>query len=656
MIRSEELDRESYQDIVNHAITSIPGIMPEWTNYNESEPGIMLTELLAYYTEVQQYHLNVLHRGHYQRYLKLLGERCMPVTPSRTYLQISGSGWLEKRAVFYADTIPFETEYGFHVQDNLITSICSGKTDMENHDILLSSEQTKYVFYPFDAENKEFYIYLKNKPVCKDFISIYFEIQPMENCAQITDDFIEYIRFHVQVNGSAADRGAEVVADNTKGFARSGTIVIRISENIEPDEKGYGIHFVIDEGDYPVYPVFTNVLLNVVPAVQTYSYAECQIYTYEQLSNMIMGRKIDALYGVDGERRIFETDWKESGGRIQFSKKSFDRYEAHFYKGECKDAEKRYLGEAYGLCNYRIKYDRPDCMEESMKLYVLEESGLYAWERVDDFDASTKYSRHFVYDALKCEFLFGDGENGMPPEGKIYLVGCKTTLGVLGNVKNGMVNSYIDLTGLHGVNILPSKGGNYQEKYDDSFLRIRQSLSSLDCCITLRDYEEAVRKTPGVPIRRIHAYLSEENDNWINIAVECPGQEKQFNEGCLKNLKQYIEPRKMVGTKVEFIVPQYTGIHIYLDMTTNLYYSNIRVMTEEAIRKYFDSDRVGFGDVISHSRLSKYIYSLEWVESIKSLEISVHGNRARVLGNKDIQLMNQCLPYVEQIHIGIRNS
>lgn len=656
MLKPEELDGESYKDIVNHAVASIAGIMPEWTNYNESDPGIMLIELLAYYTEVQQYHLNVLHRGHYKRYLKLLGERPLSPAPSRTYLQITGSGWVEKRTAFYADEIPFETEYGFHVQDNLVTSICSGETSVENQDIMLSSEQTKYVFYPFGSGDKSFVIYFKDRLGQGDFVSLYFEIQPMENCAEITEEFIDYVKFHVKIQGAFVDYGAKVVKDGTKGFARSGTILLKITGCMESSERGYGLWFFIDGGDYPVYPVITNVLLNVVPAVQTYSYAECEVYTKEQLLNMPMERSMDALYGIDGEKRVLLTDWTEHDFFIQLSEEGFEKYEAHFYKGECKKEEGRFLGEAHGLCNYRVKYDRPGCMEDAMKLYVLEEDGWYAWERTEDFDASEKCSRHFVYDAEKCEFLFGDGIKGMPPAGKLYLAGCQTTLGVLGNIKNGMEAFSLDVEGLHGVNIVPSKGGTKQESYEDSFLRIQKNLSAPDCCVTLRDYEEAVKKTPGVPIKRVHAYLSEENDNWIKIAVECLGQSGQQTEGCFNNIRHYIEPRRMIGTKVEFVAPQYTGLHIYLDMTANLYYENTRALTEDAVKKYFDSDRVGFGDVISHSRLSKYIYSLGWVESVKNLEISVQGNKARILGNKDIRLMDQCLPYVEQVHIIIRKK
>lgn len=57
-IKLPNLDDRTFADLVAEAHTLIPVHAPEWTNHNESDPGITLVELFAYLTEMQIYRLN----------------------------------------------------------------------------------------------------------------------------------------------------------------------------------------------------------------------------------------------------------------------------------------------------------------------------------------------------------------------------------------------------------------------------------------------------------------------------------------------------------------------------------------------------------------------------------------------------------------------
>ena len=52
-----KLDNRQYQDLVNEALARIPVYTPEWTNFNQSDPGVTLIELFAFLTE------NLLYRA-----------------------------------------------------------------------------------------------------------------------------------------------------------------------------------------------------------------------------------------------------------------------------------------------------------------------------------------------------------------------------------------------------------------------------------------------------------------------------------------------------------------------------------------------------------------------------------------------------------------
>jgi hypothetical protein len=66
------LDDRTYADLVDEAWGRIPGLYPEWTDHNPTDPGIVLVELLAWLTEMVMYRLNRLPAANYQVFLKLL--------------------------------------------------------------------------------------------------------------------------------------------------------------------------------------------------------------------------------------------------------------------------------------------------------------------------------------------------------------------------------------------------------------------------------------------------------------------------------------------------------------------------------------------------------------------------------------------------------
>lgn len=71
-LETQNLDDRSYADLVEEGLSMIPRYARDWTNHNASDPGIMLVELLAYYTEILVYRLNRISRESRIRFLRLL--------------------------------------------------------------------------------------------------------------------------------------------------------------------------------------------------------------------------------------------------------------------------------------------------------------------------------------------------------------------------------------------------------------------------------------------------------------------------------------------------------------------------------------------------------------------------------------------------------
>jgi len=66
------LDDRSYADLTAQAQALIPSLDPAWTNYNPSDPGITLVELLAWLTEMLLFQVNQVPPASTEKFLKLL--------------------------------------------------------------------------------------------------------------------------------------------------------------------------------------------------------------------------------------------------------------------------------------------------------------------------------------------------------------------------------------------------------------------------------------------------------------------------------------------------------------------------------------------------------------------------------------------------------
>jgi hypothetical protein len=66
------LDDQSYADLVGQARTRIPGVLPQWTDHNPGDPGIVLVELLAWLTEMLLYQVDQIPPANVAAFLGLL--------------------------------------------------------------------------------------------------------------------------------------------------------------------------------------------------------------------------------------------------------------------------------------------------------------------------------------------------------------------------------------------------------------------------------------------------------------------------------------------------------------------------------------------------------------------------------------------------------
>ncbi|MDR1298697.1 MAG: baseplate J/gp47 family protein [Oscillospiraceae bacterium] len=88
MLKSINLDDQTFEEIMARALERLPKLAPSWTDYNAHDPGITVLELMAWYKEMQQYHLNFVGDRLWRKLLKLAGAPEPCDTAARCYVEI----------------------------------------------------------------------------------------------------------------------------------------------------------------------------------------------------------------------------------------------------------------------------------------------------------------------------------------------------------------------------------------------------------------------------------------------------------------------------------------------------------------------------------------------------------------------------------------
>ena len=117
-LQAPNLYDRTYADIIAEAKTLIPRYTPEWTNFNESDPGITLLELFAWMTDMIVYRLNQVPERNYIKFLQLLGIQVNPAAPASVDLTFT----LAKTPGLYSATIAPGTQVAASASGSRLSS------------------------------------------------------------------------------------------------------------------------------------------------------------------------------------------------------------------------------------------------------------------------------------------------------------------------------------------------------------------------------------------------------------------------------------------------------------------------------------------------------------------------------------------------------
>ncbi|MCI8484926.1 MAG: hypothetical protein HFH41_11395 [Lachnospiraceae bacterium] len=700
MFYNLNLDDRSYREIEEDAVFQIPGECPDWTNYNQSDPGIMLLGLLSWLKEIQQYQISQLGGWKRQKYLKLFGIKMGHIQPARGYvsvempvLSLKKNFSLRKGTRFFAGDMPFETvkKEWLHPIRLMGAYILCGKT-LDKYVNIGNDLGKKMRLYPFGEQPKEgnsccFVMDRAFRQQGQTVISfdICTDYEVMRN--PIGEDFISLAKLKWEYQSLEGWEELPVDFDTTYAFLQSGKIAFHLPGKMVEDEvyEAWQIRVTLVENDYDVAPLIENIHFNEIEVRQQYSccdYEEHQIAVTgaeEILSvrgSLYLAKKgqtelylkrregwipvsiVSKKEAEDGDVILyfFRPDWAEGEKELTCR---LAAYENEFW-------EKRKLARGDGFASQEYRLDLTGIVYDQFEIMVCDrqDGKFYTYRKVEDFDNSAPEDAVYVLDLAENKLIFGDCEHGMAPDGEIRLVRLKASDGRAGNIKAGKISECPEFPELLVKQYDMTLEGQDNETVEECYERLRLELRQIHRGVTDEDYETLVKQTPGLLIldskvispgagRGKRDALPENEISIVVRSLSYKEREDRLNDKYRKNLEQMLQKRKMIGTSIKIWNPEYVGISIFAEIVIKPQFTDAEDRIEEAVRDYLDEKSWEIGKTVSSSAIYGIIDILPCVQQARALSVEARGRGFRHLMNGDVQLPPNGLPYLKDLDIRV---
>jgi predicted phage baseplate assembly protein len=470
-LKAPTFDRP-FEEIYRELRSRIPRYNREWTNFNDSDPGITLLQLFAWLAEMTLHKMGDVPRKNYIKFAELLGLQLEPARPATVRLTFAAKAAeppspIAARSRYSAQVegsaaVVFETTQGLDVIGAPLSAM------------LVFADGAIVKIEPAIPATQPFYPFGRNSEIDN---ALYLGFKPNPNNLKPFPGKMRFLALRPasDTNGEARRVGQQnrdlkppvdlfweyrpkqdaawerlnVLQDETVAFTRDGYVDVAGPESIEPSiepavktlvpEPHYWIRIRLENNTYPV---------GRTPRLEYF-----------------LPNSVDAI-NLETESELF-------------------------------------LGVSSGRAGQTFDFPEPPIDPSSLVLEVRNNGVARQWKRVDDFFASTRHDEHFVLDATAGRVTFGDGKEGeIPPAGAdIVATTFRHGGGAAGNrVGPGAVKTMVtQVAGIEKVTNVRAATGGADEQTLDEFIRdAPRHLRSGGRAVTDRDFEAVAESINGV--------------------------------------------------------------------------------------------------------------------------------------------------------------
>lgn len=613
------LDDRNYSEILHDALARIPVHNPEWTNFNDSDPGVTMIQLFAFMTESILYRANQIPNRNRLKFLKLLGIPLRPAAAAKGFVTIRNErGPLEVQTLskgldVRAGQVRFRTTQGLDVlpieaRVFLKKPLPSAITDEEiaKEDLyralyadILEDEETVAAFYETVAmpqsEQDGQLPTVDLADTIDGCVWMALLARPGEDLDSVRE-LIANRTLTIGVMPRLSDEGIVVEPGmETRNEALSPTIweIVRLEQNV--DTPHYEQLRTRTDASILNVPGLVEVML---PAKNHLMWDMAMFEPGLEGTGEFPPSMADTSIGdrvVTWLRLRTKKDQEDTTVKAQISWLDINATMVEqrvTITGEVVAGGTGEPDQCYTLTNTPV-------LRDSIVLAV----GNNKWYRIDDLlaadsevqiqdprqpiyrneiqntEAEPLRTNVYMLDPESGEICFGDGAHGARPQRNVRIVATYDFGGGRqGNVGIGMINRSPSLPASYKVNNpLRTWGGDNAEDVASAEKTIPRTVKHRDRLVSAEDFEDVTKRTPGVDIGRVEVrplFLPPTDETNAgtekvpgvvtvmvipdSIANDNPKPDQFF----LETVCDHLQPRRLITTELYVRGPQYVDIWI----------------------------------------------------------------------------------------------
>lgn len=687
-IESPQLDDLRFATVVEQLRRQIPAHTPEWTDHNESDPGVTLIQLFGYLAEQIGFRINRLPDKAYVEMLKLIGVRLRPAEPARTYLafylarpekavgfqiregtRISAKTKAQRPPRFETtttiDAVPAQVVALVTTRADDLTQLTRGETAAETSALgdqvpprlalAWDGRQPKLKDWPetpvrlwarpAEAPHRTLWIALAFNPLP----SAGFIGQRVTLTLQLDDDELPDAK--ALADCSATD---ELLAE-----AVAPAVAITY---YQPAQPGFSA------GSWQPLPIVADRTLGFSRSGQLRFDVPLTMGPVPDGEWQNLGSKPHPLVGaiktpVQGApSAVPVSGWigvhfPALPARPAVRALTFNAAPAV----AAITASNELLGRGSNRSDQVVKLGNGNVLAETLELIVedVPATSYVTWRRVEDLDTARPDDRVYVLDAEAGLVYFGDGVRGRVPglDARIVAVRYRHGGGVAGDVGLNTVSQgeNVPVAVADVTNPVPARGGRDAETLEQAKLRAPRELRTMGRAVTAEDYALLAAQTVGlrvartvvIPLRRPFAAEGLDRPG-VDVARVAPGavslvvvpdgvgRYQAPTESMLRAVCRHLDRYRLVTTELYVVAPQYLRV---FDVTVTVLpvpgYSKTQLREAIAARleQYLhvttggpDGTGYAFGSTLYQAELVAQVFRVEGVDRVEELTARYQGD------------------------------
>src|SRR5271165_1463320 len=627
-----QLDDRSYNDILQEALTRISVHNPEWTNFNDSDPGVTLVQLFSFMQESLLYRCNLIPERNRLKFLTLLGVTLTPASAAHGVVTIANQRG-PRQTVTLPPSLPMSAgQVGFVTQNGL--DVLPVEMQVYYRKALDATSQAQA-----QATFAQLYTSFSTDPSSLDFYQT-VQLNPPTNPAAIPS---------VNLSDNTTVDGCLWLALLTRSGEAS------LSQDVLSDIRGktitLGIMPAIDNASRVLFPGGTSVVAEPTLSFAIATGATSPLYsdlesspdgdplqdlTLVQLTIPTTGSigKWDNLAPLEdgvGDYPPSLDDPDVVSRLITWIRISVQQPAGSTVPSSL-NASLSWVGINAARVTQQIQViaeplgtgtGEPDQTFQLVNTPVIPSTVQFAvngelWTLVDDLMAappevpvrdpslpptasmpasSIPTPKVFTVDGESGMITCGTGLNGARPiAGASVVASYAYGGGAAGNVGIGAIQSSPQLpSGFTVENPLPTWGGDQGESVDDAQRNIPQYLNNGGRAVTAADFQNIVQQTPGISIGRVDVLPLFSPDESMSapgtvtlMVIPQGGYAPEPDLMFLDAICTYLEPRRLLTTEVYVRGPDYVPLYVSIgiDVTSGQTIATVREAVRQALRNY----------------------------------------------------------------------